>query len=84
MTGHNASGGARRPFWAGVPARKIRRGHFWVAGERVEREGKTFQRGPMFAEWEAPPGNLIYEKNSDAALAPVLAWLERHAGGAAP
>ncbi len=22
---------------------------------------------------------LIYEKNSDAALAPVLAWLERHA-----
>ena len=23
---------------------------------------------------------LIYEKNSDAALAPVLAWLERHAG----
>ena len=44
----------RRPFWAGVPARTIRRGHFWVPGERVERAGKTYQRGPMFAEWEAP------------------------------
>ena len=44
----------RRPFWAGVLARTIRRGHFWVPGERVERAGKTYQRGPMFAEWEAP------------------------------
>ena len=23
---------------------------------------------------------LIYEQNSDSALAPVLVWLERHAG----
>ena len=43
-----------RPFWADVAPRTIRRGRFWVAGERVERDGKTFQRGPMFAEWEAP------------------------------
>ena len=43
-----------RPFWAGTPARTVRRGHFWVPGERVERDGKTYQRGPMFAEWEAP------------------------------
>ncbi len=45
---------ASRPFWAGDPARTVRRGHFWIAGERVPRDGKTFQRGPMFAEWEAP------------------------------
>ena len=25
---------------------------------------------------------LIYERNSDAALKPVLDWLERHAGAA--
>ena len=43
-----------RPFWAATQARTVRRGHFWVTGERVERDGKTYQRGPMFAEWEAP------------------------------
>ena len=41
-------------FWASVPARTVRRGHFWVAGERVTKDGLTFQRGPMFVEWEAP------------------------------
>lgn len=41
-------------FWADAPARTSRRGHFWVPGERVIIEGKTFQRGPMFAAWEAP------------------------------
>ena len=46
--------GSRQPFWADVPARTVRRGHFWIPGERVERAGKTFQRGPMFVEWEAP------------------------------
>lgn len=53
MTLQNASS-STRPFWAGTPARTVRRGHFWVAGERVLRAGKTYQRGPMFAEWEAP------------------------------
>ena len=42
------------PFWAATPARWVRRGHFWVPGERVERDGQTYQRGPMFAEWETP------------------------------
>ena len=52
MTPHATTGA--RPFWAATPARTVRRGHFWVSGERVEHEGKTYQRGPMFAEWEAP------------------------------
>ncbi len=42
------------PFWADTPVRPVRRGAFWVPGERVERDGLTFQRGPLFAEWEAP------------------------------
>ena len=53
MIRQDASSGTR-PFWAATPARTIRRGHFWVPGERVERDGKMYQRGPMFAEWEAP------------------------------
>ena len=46
--------GEDRPFWADVPLRTSRRGHFWIPGERVVKDGKTYQRGPMFAEWEAP------------------------------
>ena len=49
-----ASQAQAQPFWAGAPARTVRRGRFWVAGERVRHGGKTFQRGPMFVEWEAP------------------------------
>lgn len=41
------------PFWADTPARTSRRGHFWVSGDRVSRNGQTFQRGPMFVSWEA-------------------------------
>lgn len=40
--------------WATTAPRMVRRGHFWVPGERVSRDGKTYQRGPMFVEWEAP------------------------------
>ncbi len=40
--------------WTTAPTRAIRRGHFWIPGERVQREGKTYQRGPMYVEWEAP------------------------------
>ena len=55
MSRLEASGSTRpRPFWADTPARNVRRGHFWVPGERVERAGKTFQRGPMFVAWEVP------------------------------
>ena len=53
MTLQDLSSG-NRPFWAATPARTVRRGHFWVPGERVQRNGMTYQRGPMFAEWEAP------------------------------
>lgn len=45
---------APKAFWADTPARTVRRGRFWIVGERVERQGRTYQRGPMFAEWEAP------------------------------
>ncbi len=43
-----------RAFWIDTPARTVRRGHFWIPGERIGREGKTYQRGPMFVAWEAP------------------------------
>ncbi len=42
------------PFWAETPARTLRRGSFWVPGERAAVSGKTFQHGPMFVAWEAP------------------------------
>ena len=45
---------ALKLFWADTPVRAVRRGRFWIAGERVTRENKTYQRGPMFVEWEAP------------------------------
>ena len=54
MSTHESTNPQPLPFWASAPARTVRRGHFWVPGERVQRYGKTFQRGPMFAEWEAP------------------------------
>ncbi len=41
-------------FWTQGEPRTSRRGQFWIPGERVRREEKTYQRGPMFVEWEAP------------------------------
>ncbi|EZP50009.1 alpha/beta fold hydrolase [Sphingomonas sp. RIT328] len=41
-------------FWEGVPVPTVRRGHFWIAGERFELDGRTCQRAPLFAQWEAP------------------------------
>lgn len=32
----------------------LRRGQFWIPGERVETAQGTVQRGPMFVHWEAP------------------------------
>jgi pimeloyl-ACP methyl ester carboxylesterase len=32
----------------------VRRGQFWIPGERVETGGGTVQRAPMFVQWEAP------------------------------
>jgi len=40
--------------WLNKPARTIRHGHFWVPGDGVMNNGRTYQRGPMFVEWEAP------------------------------
>ncbi len=46
--------GKAAAFWAGTPARTTRRGHIWIPGDRVARNGQTYQRGPLFADWEAP------------------------------
>ena len=43
-----------QPFWKAVPVRTIRQGQFWIPGDRVQVEGQTYQRGPLFAQWEAP------------------------------
>lgn len=40
--------------FAHYPLRSVRRGHFWIAGERVDGANGTVQRAPMFVEWEAP------------------------------
>jgi pimeloyl-ACP methyl ester carboxylesterase len=40
--------------WMTAPSRTVRRGHFWIAGDRLQIGGLTYQRGPMFVEWEAP------------------------------
>ena len=42
------------PFWEDKPVRHVRRGSFWISGERVTVDGQTYQRGPLFAEWETP------------------------------
>jgi pimeloyl-ACP methyl ester carboxylesterase len=41
-------------FWECTPVRAVRRGQFWIPGERVEIAGKTYQHGPMYVMWEAP------------------------------
>ena len=41
-------------FLEGRSPRLVRRGTFWIPGERVDIDGQTYQRGPLFAEWEAP------------------------------
>ncbi len=53
MTTQQAPGTA--PHTTSEPAVTVRRGHFWIPGERVETAYGTVQRGPMFVQWEAPP-----------------------------
>ena len=48
------NGTEAKPFWAETPLRTSRRGHLWIPGERVTKDGKTYQRGPMFVDWETP------------------------------
>jgi len=43
-----------RAPWHTKAATTSRRGSFWVTGERLEREGKHYQKGPMFVKWESP------------------------------
>jgi len=50
----NAQGSASTPVWEGVPARASRRGHLWITGDRIEKNGLTHQSGPMYVAWEAP------------------------------
>jgi len=40
--------------WHMNPPTSSRRGNFWITGERVVQEGKQFQKGPMYVEWESP------------------------------
>ncbi|MFI5586470.1 alpha/beta fold hydrolase [Amycolatopsis sp. NPDC051758] len=44
------------PHVAGGYEITVRRGQFWVPGERVRTEYGTVQRAPLFVQWEAPPG----------------------------
>ena len=41
-------------FWTSKPARTVRRGDFWIPGERITSSGNTYQRGPMLVTWETP------------------------------
>jgi pimeloyl-ACP methyl ester carboxylesterase len=45
---------ATAPHESGGPEITLRRGHFWIPGERVPTAGGTVQRAPMFVQWEAP------------------------------
>lgn len=42
------------PHVAGGHESTVRRGQFWIPGERVVAEHGTVQRAPMFVSWEAP------------------------------
>ncbi|MGN8057645.1 EthD family reductase [Pedobacter sp. 22163] len=42
------------PVWADKPLRTSRRGHFWINGERLKIDNKTYQHGPMYVFWEVP------------------------------
>lgn len=45
---------AKPRFWETSSPRTSRRGHFWITGERVEKDGLHYQSGPMYVTWEAP------------------------------
>ncbi|WP_410638469.1 hypothetical protein [Amycolatopsis sp. lyj-346] len=49
------------PHVAGGHEITVRRGQFWVPGERVRTEHGTVQRAPLFVQWEAPPGDTAIE-----------------------
>ena len=41
-------------IWEQGQVRTIRSGEFWLAGERVVVDGRTYQRGAMYVAWQAP------------------------------
>lgn len=41
-------------YWEKAILRTTRRGHFWVTGERLTKDGLTYQAPPMFVQWESP------------------------------
>ncbi|GAA1191994.1 alpha/beta fold hydrolase [Prauserella alba] len=43
------------PHVAGGHELTVRRGQFWIPGERVGTAYGTVQRAPLFVSWEAPP-----------------------------
>ena len=46
--------GDERRFWRDGAVRVSRRGNFWIPGERVRVDSKTYQHGQMYVAWEAP------------------------------
>jgi pimeloyl-ACP methyl ester carboxylesterase len=50
----SASTPANPKFWEQATLRTVRRGNFWIPGERFSTDEQTYQRGPMFVSWEAP------------------------------
>lgn len=42
------------PHTAAAPRPAVRRGQFWIPGDRVRTAHGTCQRAPMFVYWEAP------------------------------
>lgn len=54
MTKRSPAAEQRSEPWHTNPPKRSRRGNFWITGERVVKEGKHFQCGPMYVEWESP------------------------------
>ena len=52
MTGAMTAASGRSP-WHEKRATSTRAGHFWITGDRVTVDGRTYQKGPLFAAWQA-------------------------------
>ena len=50
----DAGGEAATRIWEQGHARTIRTGEFWLPGERVVVDGRTYQHGAMYVTWQAP------------------------------
>lgn len=54
MTTNDSANDKTSAPWLTAPIRRSRHGSFWVTGQRVIQDGKSFQKGPMYVAWEAP------------------------------